>query len=145
MSKCTENSPIAFTDCSFCGARVEIRKSHRTGKAYWTCDGDHDVRACHSQVRLGPRPSRDLLDQRRRRASSEPPRPAPSAAGPKPPRVELRQPAPIAAPPPAAAAPPRPPAAPDRPQPAPPQPAPAEPDNPFDIMGNLFAWTRKPT
>jgi hypothetical protein len=139
MSRPTENSPIGLTDCTFCGAKVVVRKSHKTGKAYWTCDGDHDVRACHSQVRLGPRPSRDLLDQRPRRSSSAPPAASgPGARSSEPAREAPREPGPTAALLSVPAAAPRPPAA-----PAQAQPAPVDTDNPFDIMGNLFGWTRK--
>lgn len=137
MSKCIENSPLGFTDCPFCGAKVEIRKSLKTGKAYWTCDGDHDVRACHSQVRLGPRPTRDLIDQRTRAAAAPKPQRPSSPSAPSRPAAKPQSPAPVPARlTPAAAI-----HAPGAASPAQPTPKskPAPPaQNPFDVWSNLF-------
>lgn len=135
MSKCTENEPLGFVDCLFCGARVELRKSSKTGKAYWTCDGDHDVRACHTQVRLGARPTRDLLEEQARAAASEA-----RTASPRPePLDELEQTSPATVPSPG---PKGPSVASIREDPGatrgskPPAAKPA--GNPFDVWNNLF-------
>lgn len=127
MSRHTESSPIGVTDCTFCGAKVVVRKSLKTGKAYWTCDGDRDVRACHSQVRLGPRPSRDLLEKHAKHAAPASPDAGTTPAQSAKLRSEARPAAPTASPPAKNST---------------PRPAPAE-RNPFDVRGNLFPWTRR--
>jgi hypothetical protein len=135
MSKCLETSPLGFTECPFCGAKVEIRRSLKTGKAYWTCDGDHDVRACHSQVRLGPRPSRDLIEHRARALAAPKPQrpnspPKPAASPPQGPALVPARPA--TAPPTLAPGAPSPPLPAMKTQPTPPAPG------PLDVWNNLL-------
>lgn len=63
---------MGVTNCVACGAVVAWRKSAK-GRAYYSCRGEDDERACGTMVTLGARPSRQLLE-----GVATPPAPAPA-------------------------------------------------------------------
>jgi hypothetical protein len=54
-----KNPAIGEIPCEYCRARVVVRVT-TTGKAYYRCKGDLELKACHRRVTMGQVESRAL-------------------------------------------------------------------------------------